>query len=495
MSTRLLLLLWSLAVAISLAWNLQVYFYHQKQLFTGTGRTLARQLELIRHWNVNHGRVYAPVSETHRPSVFLKDPNRDVKTTDGTLLTKVSSAIMVRQLSELSQKESGLKFRSNSLNPINPVNLAHDWEAIALKKFDKDLNDWVDFYKTATEGWELRYMAPSIALKQCVTCHSEKGFKEGDVLGGFSIRVPVNLDFVGIHLWISHAAVLFLGLFGISSFRKKLLQSYKTIVETQNSLEEKNQILNKLNQEMKSDLMVAEELQKKLFTDFSTPAFLDMYTVFKPFSHVSGDIFNIKEQPDGSVSIFIGDGTGHGIAAAFTTIMARVGLSQKAEEKSAIDLLKHLNTLLEEHLPDDRYMSAIFANVNPEGLLITANAGHPPLVIITSNGEIKRLKNAGLLLGLFSSENLELTLEQYQLMPGDRVFVYTDGITERKNRKNEMFGPLRFEKCLQSNNSEGIEKQIHCLLEEVEKFSESVEPDDDITMIGFKFKVPPDSSS
>lgn len=471
-----------------MAWNLKVYLYNQKELATGNGRALAKQLDLIRLWNVNHGRVYAPVSEKHKPSIYLKESNRDVQTTDGTILTKVSSAIMVRQLSELSQEESGLNFRSNSLQPINPANLATGWEAEALQGFKRNAKEFVAFHKTASDTWELRYMMPSIAQKNCINCHGEKGFKEGETLGGFSIRIPVDLDLIGIHLWISHAAVLFLGLFGIHSFSRKLSHSYETIVETQKELEEKNQILNNLNEEMKSDLMVAEELQKKLFTDFSTPAFLDIYTIFKPYSHVSGDIFNIKEQPDGSVSIFIGDGTGHGIAAAFTTIMARIGLSQKAEEKSAIDLLKHLNSLLEEHLPDDRFMSAIFTNVNSQGVLTTANAGHPPLLIITREGEVKKLKNAGLLLGLFNSDNLELTLEQYQLNPGDRVFLYTDGLTERKNPNNEMFGIARFENCLQKNNAEGIERQILCLLENLELFSESIPPDDDMTLIGFKYK-------
>ncbi|MEW6708371.1 MAG: SpoIIE family protein phosphatase [Candidatus Riflebacteria bacterium] len=461
---------------------------NQKELGIQSGRSVASQLDLIRRWNLSHGRVYAPITEKHQPSPFLKDPTRDVITNDGVRLTKVTSAIMIRQISEISSINSGLKFRSNSLKPMNPANIASGWEAEAIKLFVSGKKEYSNFVKNASDSFELHYMVPSVALQDCVKCHSVNGFREGDILGGFSMILPVKIDDINVNLWITHIVALCMGLIVILYFSDRLKISTEKILLSQRQLEESNQKLQLINKEMKDDLVVAENLQKELFTNYSNPLFLELCTIYRPYSHVSGDVFTINQKPDQTITIFIGDGTGHGIAAAFTTIMAKVGLDQKSEEQFSVKLLEHLNELFEKYLPDERYMSAIYSRISCEGLLNVVNAGHPYLILITADGNLITLKESGLLLGLMGNELLGLKQENVQLKVGDRGFFITDGLIEQRNQQNESFGFSGLEKSLMKNRMLKLDAQINALMQDLESFASGCPADDDVTIVGFEYK-------
>lgn len=240
-----------------------------------------------------------------------------------------------------------------------------------------------------------------------------------------------------------------------------------------------------LNEEMTEDLMIAAEVQKHLFTFYKPPPFLRLEVQFLPHSHVSGDIYKLFSYED-DFNLFVGDSTGHGVAAALTTIMANVLLTQKGNPID--DAMFHINETLEAHLPDERFLTAVHVQIKPNGQLNSVFANHPPLLIIPASGKEPIILGQGsLMLGVMPNSMMQMEILHHTLKPGDKGFLYTDGITERMNQEGEMFGQERLINCLSKHRSLGLDSMISRLLEEINAFARGKKPDDDITVVAFEY--------
>ncbi|MBF0237901.1 MAG: fused response regulator/phosphatase [SAR324 cluster bacterium] len=239
--------------------------------------------------------------------------------------------------------------------------------------------------------------------------------------------------------------------------------------------------------EMEEDLQMAEDVQKKLITSYKPPTFLDIVVQYNPQSHVSGDIYYLKEGHNGYYNMFVGDGTGHGVAAALSTIMAKMLLDQSIDSPNIEDVFKHVNQTFEEEMPDDRFISAICARINSEGELSTANAGHPSLIIIPADGQPPVLLNLkGKLLGLFPNDWISYTEERYTMKKGDRGFLYTDGVNEAKDGEDNLFGEERLCDFLARYRELPLKSLVKNLVKELDEFTFGTY-DDDVTVIAFEY--------
>lgn len=180
----LIVAVWMSAIIASFTINLINIKSSNNNLALSSARSFFLQIVLTREWNARHGGVYVPVTEITRPNIYLKNTARDIKVNRNLNLTMINPAYMTRQLSELAEKEAGIKFHITSLMPIRPANEAKEWEKKALEKFNSK-ND--EFYKF--DGTAFRYMAPLITEKPCLNCHRSQGYVEGDIRGGISITI------------------------------------------------------------------------------------------------------------------------------------------------------------------------------------------------------------------------------------------------------------------------------------------------------------------
>jgi serine phosphatase RsbU (regulator of sigma subunit) len=481
------MLFWAAACFISLEWNLHQREESHLMIALQSTRSFFQLIVLTRQWNATHGGVFVPITEKMQPNKYL-DPNlRDLTTDEGLKLTKINPAFMTRQISEIADAKSGVKFHITSLNPLNPDNFAQPWESEALKGFEKGEKE--RFYLLdGDEGQKkFQYMAPLITDKTCLKCHAKQGYKEGDVRGGISINMPFRFGSSNYLLWISHLVALATGWTGLLLFNSSIKRSREKILEANHLLEDSNTKLDVINKKMKTDLEIAEKLQKHLFSsNFSSP-FLDFATISIPYSHVSGDILEVKQNQDGSCAVFLGDATGHGIAAAFTTIIAKVSIDEFSDDSDLVKLFEYLNERLEKYLPDERYISAIYLRITPEGKLTVINAGHPPLLLKNNSGKIMVQKEKGLLLGLFENSMLNLKVETFELQPGEKCFLMTDGIIEMTNPEGEAFGMERLQKFLAGIDGSPNEI-LESLCEKTRDFRQESPLNDDLTFVCFEYK-------
>ncbi|MDI6744822.1 MAG: diguanylate cyclase [Thermodesulfovibrionales bacterium] len=152
-------------------------------------RTLFNSIIWARKWNANHGGVYVEKKKGDKPNHYLD--KAEIKTIDGKVFIRRNPAQMTREISEYAEKEGLFKFHLTSLNLLNPANKPDDFEARALSLFEKGTKE--TSYTENKDGITyFRYMAPLYTEKECLQCHSNQGYKLGDVRGGISITFDIE---------------------------------------------------------------------------------------------------------------------------------------------------------------------------------------------------------------------------------------------------------------------------------------------------------------
>ncbi|MEO5356249.1 MAG: DUF3365 domain-containing protein [Nitrospirae bacterium YQR-1] len=180
--------------AVSLRWNFVQLDSSFNAIALEDGRVIFQMVENTRLWNARHGGVYVAITEQTLPNPYLDVKSRDVTTTEGLRLTLINPAYMTRQLSEIMMERNSMMFHITSLKPIRPQNSPDDWESRALKEFENGVTEKSELFEKAV----FRYMAPLKTKEACLKCHHKQGYKVGDIRGGISVTVPVNVLYSSI---------------------------------------------------------------------------------------------------------------------------------------------------------------------------------------------------------------------------------------------------------------------------------------------------------
>ena len=164
------------------------------------------------------------------------------------------------------------------------------------------------------------------------------------------------------------------------------------------------------------------------------------------------------------------------IQAALLMATLRAGLRlEVVKEQDLSAVAMSLNSLIIESSPIDRYVTCFYARLQPDTDTLTSiNAGHCFPMVIRRDGRVKRLKEGGLIVGMYP-ENMLVEIEQYsveitQLFSGDVVLLYTDGVTEATNTNGEEYGEERLE-TLVIQDGRKTSRNMWCHLQRRDRFS------------------------
>jgi sigma-B regulation protein RsbU (phosphoserine phosphatase) len=200
---------------------------------------------------------------------------------------------------------------------------------------------------------------------------------------------------------------------------------------------------------------------------------------------VGGDFYDFIHLDKDRIGIVIGDVSGKGVPAAL--YMAKLGSDLRTlalTEDNAGAALQKLNDLLAERSRRGMFATLLYIELDSrKGALTMANAGHLPLIIKKADGSLRRLAPAaGAPLGILP----EMKFEQESLFldRGDTILLYTDGIIEAMNAREELYGYERFDALIQKSPSapEGLTSAI---IEGVNKFTGLTPQHDDMTLVCF----------
>jgi serine phosphatase RsbU (regulator of sigma subunit) len=235
---------------------------------------------------------------------------------------------------------------------------------------------------------------------------------------------------------------------------------------------------------------LATAMQESLMPDerpIRRPTF-ELKGVFRPVSECGGDLWAWRELRDSKVLLVVADATGHGAAPALLSAVAKGAIDAHWQMGlSAMDpaqLLAALNRSI-HRTGKQRYMMTAFAAVvdTVSGEVVFANAGQNFPYLISERG-IEALVARGNSLGATAEAHFESHTRQ--MSPGDRLLLYTDGITEAGSPFMEPWGEKRFRAAITAMSGERATRIPELLLEEVEEYIKTVEISDDITMLSFE---------
>ncbi|MCX5876346.1 MAG: DUF3365 domain-containing protein [Deltaproteobacteria bacterium] len=189
--TLIIMAVWICILAAFLSWVEVDTRHDEKQLAQSAANAFFQQVVISRKWNASHGGVYVPITSETPPNEYLPRKNRDLTADNGLKLTRVNPSYMTRQFAELAQKNAaGTQFHITSLKPIRPENKATEWEERWLKSFEQGVKEQSEFFADGPTITWFRYMAPLLTGPECLKCHAQQGYKEGDIRGGLSISMP-----------------------------------------------------------------------------------------------------------------------------------------------------------------------------------------------------------------------------------------------------------------------------------------------------------------
>jgi two-component system cell cycle sensor histidine kinase/response regulator CckA len=186
------IVVWTIGLGASLMWNIHGTKKATGELAKKEARIHFNKDQAFRLWGAKHGGVYVPATENTPPNPNLAHiPERDIKTPSGKHLTLMNPAYMIRQMMNEFSELYGVKGRITSLKPLYPPNAPDEWEAKALRAFEKGVKEVFEFTEIEGEPY-LRLMRPMITQKPCLKCHAFQGYKEGDIRGGVGVSVPMR---------------------------------------------------------------------------------------------------------------------------------------------------------------------------------------------------------------------------------------------------------------------------------------------------------------
>jgi phosphoserine phosphatase RsbU/P len=202
---------------------------------------------------------------------------------------------------------------------------------------------------------------------------------------------------------------------------------------------------------------------------------------------VGGDYYDYLEFPDGRVGILVGDVAGKGMPASLlmSSLQARVKVLFEEADDLALKITR-LNKATAANTPDNRFITFFMTIANPRtGELVFTNAGHNPPVLVRAAANapkrLEALEGGGMILGI-------LPMVKYQeftitMNSGDVLVLYSDGVTEAVNPKDEDFGEERLGNLVYAMKDHPAAAIVDMIHAEVAKFSEGAPPADDITVV------------
>lgn len=274
----------------------------------------------------------------------------------------------------------------------------------------------------------------------------------------------------------------------------ELLARVKTHLEIRSlsqALRHSNEELVRKQKSLDDDLHTAAIIQRSFLPSMNFKiGKIQLSALWLPANPLGGDIFNVIQCSNGKVIFYMIDVSGHDVPSALVTISVSEYLHQQNASSKILLSPKEMMVALDKEYPIerfDRYFTIFYLILDLElGNLTYSSAGHPPAIILKKNAGCKLLDLGGTIIGL--NRNLPFEERVETLDEGDKVFLYTDGVIEMKNKEEELYGADRLQAFLESVREEPIDKMISALHQSLEVFAQGALPQDDVSIIGFEFQ-------
>ena len=239
----------------------------------------------------------------------------------------------------------------------------------------------------------------------------------------------------------------------------------------------------------------AGRLQHRLQSSGVTVPGLKVVHWHEAADHVAGDYFDLLRCPDGFWLICIADVTGHGVAAAMGAAILKTLLWSAVESGGDLDqIVRSVNQRFSEVTLEEDFASLLLIRWSPESSeLQYANAGHETAYLLHKGSTPQFLGSTGTLVGIARDHIWEI--KNMTIMPGSRLVLCTDGITEARSPAGKHFGRERLKRMIHEQSGYTVQDTIDCLVDALRSHLDGSPADDDLTLVGLEFAGKPESET
>lgn len=237
-------------------------------------------------------------------------------------------------------------------------------------------------------------------------------------------------------------------------------------------------------QELKLDEERARDIQRDLLPrEIPQVVGLQISGDWRPARLVSGDYYDVLKFDERRMAFCIGDVVGKGIPAAL--LMSSLQAAVKAFASACtppVDLCQQVNRLISKSIAPGKFITFFYGLVDGEVRRLTyTNAGHNPPILVRYDGTVVRLDEGGALLGVFP--DWKYLQGQLDLTSGDRLLLFTDGVSEAQDSEEHQFGEERLIELVKESRHLDAANLLRKVIETVAEFSRG-NFHDDVTLVG-----------
>jgi serine phosphatase RsbU (regulator of sigma subunit) len=250
------------------------------------------------------------------------------------------------------------------------------------------------------------------------------------------------------------------------------------------SLRKKEASLVAIEQEIK----VARAIQKHLLPQ--TMPEIDGYDIYGANSAakgVSGDFFDFMSLGHDQWAVMVADVSGKGISAsllmaASQAVLKSESMKRISSECHASDIIAQANSLINSITDPSRFVTLFYLVLDANtGRMECVNAGHNPPLIAEPDGQTRYMQPGDVVLGALPG--LKYADQVVTLQPGQKLVIYTDGVVEAENCKEEQFGEERLAALAAGNSALSARQLVEAIIEDVDRFADGAKQSDDITVV------------
>ena len=262
---------------------------------------------------------------------------------------------------------------------------------------------------------------------------------------------------------------------------KSKIVAHLRIRELNQKLNERNNQLAVYNQKLNNE----QELIESFFHNTFQKNFLDKNIIKHHMSAMSafnGDLLLTALSPTGGMYLIMGDFTGHGLTAAMGTLpVAMIFFKMTSIDAAIHDIARELNHQLNMLLPTGMFFAATLIEINAQANIMSVwMGGMPECYWLNKRGELKNtIHSQHMPLGIQDEERFTATVEIFNIEPSDKIYMYSDGLTESRSITGEMFGNERLKRIITSRE----DNRFIEVLNELKKFTADSNQDDDISLV------------
>jgi serine phosphatase RsbU (regulator of sigma subunit) len=466
--------LWTVAVGVTLTWELLDEVYSAQDVARAEARGAWRNDYSLLRWYSAAGGLYAP-SGGESPS-----STEGVSTTDGLRMKLVYPTDMINRIQYFTEDRSGVRSHLTRAEPRLRENTPDAWESQSLAAFANDREELSSVEPLNGQPY-MRLMRPLVLKQDCARCHAQE--KAGEVFGGISASVPMSWTWPNerdemLRRVTGYGGMWLLGLFGIALAGRNL----RGQVDKRLSAEQTLRLA-------ESQMAAARRIQEHLLPEGppSLPGY-DIAGASHPAEYTSGDYFDYIPMIDGAWGIVVADVCGHGIGPAL--LMASTQATLRTLMQTHVELSEIMalaNRFLSDASEQDRYVTLFLARLDSlSGVFSYSSAGHPNTYVLNRSGEVKAcLSSTSLPLAIDSNAEFPVG-NSVMLERGDAVVLVTDGILESLSPQGEAFSTERVLQVVRESISLSSAEIIKKLFAAARAFSQRKDLVDDITAIVIK---------